>query len=82
MLAVVYVHVQGGRLRLDSLVHERLREPRLVDLVVAVAPVSDHIDDDVRVVPLAVLRRKLERARDSLGVVAVDMEYRGVERFP
>ena len=37
----------------DALVHERLRVARVVALVVAVAAVADHVDDDVLVERLA-----------------------------
>ena len=40
------IDVDHRRMRLDRLVHQRLREHRLVGLVVAVAPVAEHVDDD------------------------------------
>jgi hypothetical protein len=40
---------------LDPLVHQRLGERRLVGLVVAVAPVAPHVDDDVLLERLAEL---------------------------
>ena len=45
----------------DALVHQRLRVARVVALVVAVAPVADHVDDDVLVEPLPVTRTRAGR---------------------
>ena len=59
-----------GRLRRDLLVHQRLREARLVSLVVAVAPVADQVDQEValearrgRRTPAAPPRRRLPGRR-------------------
>jgi hypothetical protein len=62
-------------------VHERLREHRLVDLVVAVLAVTDEVDDDVAAPALAPLRRELAHAHNRLDVVAVDVEDRRVDRL-
>ena len=45
----------------DLLVEERLRVARLVPLVVAVAAVADHVDDDVVAERLPVLHREVDR---------------------
>ena len=54
--------------RVDELVHPRLRERGLVGLVVAVAAVADEVDDDVLVERLAELEREPHRpARAASG---------------
>ena len=60
---------------LHAVVEERLREHRLVCLVVAVLPVAPHLDDDVVAERLAPVDRKLRGPRARLGVVAVHMEH-------
>mmetsp|Transcript_9016 Transcript_9016/g.23642 ORF Transcript_9016/g.23642 Transcript_9016/m.23642 type:complete len:272 (-) Transcript_9016:34-849(-) len=69
------------RVALDLLVHERLREHRLVQLVVAVPPVAKHVDYHVLLEPLAVLHRKLAHAHHGLDVVAIDMKNRDAHRL-
>ena len=59
---------------LDPLVHQRLGERRLVGLVVAVAPVAPHVDDDVLLERLAELEGQPGHADARLGVVAVHVE--------
>ena len=65
----------------DRLVHQRLRVARVVALVVAVAAVAQHVDDDVLVEPLAVLERQPGHADAGLRVVAVDVEDRRLHRL-
>ena len=65
--------------RPTHLVHERLREGRLVDLVVSVAPVAHQVHDHVRVEALAPLRRELHGVDHRLDIVAVDVEDGAVE---
>ena len=63
----------------DLGVHERLRVARVVALVVAVAPVADHVDDDVLVEPLPVGERQPGDPHARLGVVAVHVEDRRLD---
>ena len=63
----------------DLGVHERLRVARVVALVVAVAPVADHVDDDVLVEPLPVGERQPGDPDAGLGVVAVHVEDRRLD---
>ena len=65
----------------DRLVHQRLGVAGIVALVVAVAAVADHVDDDVLVERLAVFERQLGNAHARLGVVAVDVEDRRLHRL-
>ena len=65
----------------DRLVHQRLRVARVVALVVPVAAVAPHVDDDVLVEPLAVLERQPGHPDARLGVVAVDVEDRRLHRL-
>ena len=65
----------------DHLVHARLRERGLVALVVAVAPVADHVDDDVLLERLAERERELHHAHARFGVVAVHVEDRRLHRL-
>ncbi len=69
----------GRRQRPDPLVHQRLGEGRLVALVVAVAAVAEHVDDDVAVELVAVLGGDARDVDDRLGVVAVDVEDRRLD---
>ena len=70
------VQATHGLLRLDQLVHERLRHRRVVALVVTAAAVAHHVDDDVLVERLAVLEREFRDADAGLRVVTVDVEDR------
>ena len=66
---------------LDLVVHERLGERRLVALVVAVAAVADHVDDDVLAEGLAEVERQLADVDDGLGILAVDVEDRHLDHL-
>ncbi len=57
----------------------RLRVGGLVGLVVAVAAVADHVDDDVAAPALAVGHRQAHRRGAGLDVVGVDVDDRHVE---
>ena len=65
----------------DRLVHQRLGVARVVALVVAVAPVAPHVDDDVLVELLAVLERHARHTHAGLRIVAVDVEDRCLHRL-
>lgn len=75
--------VQGadGALRLDEVVHERLRHRGVVALVVAASAVADEVDDDVAVELLAVRERQVGDAGHGLRVVAVHVEDRRLDRL-
>ena len=61
------VDLAHRRLLVDERVHERLREARLVALVVAVLAVAVHVDDDVLLEALAELHREARDLDDGLG---------------
>ena len=65
----------------DRPVHQRLGVARVVALVVPVAAIAPHVDDDVLVEPLAVLEGELGDPGTRLGVVAVDVEDRRLHRL-
>ena len=65
----------------DLGVHERLRVAGVVALVVTVAAVADHVDDDVLVEPLAERERQPGHAHARLGVVAVHVEDRRLDHL-
>ncbi len=69
------------RVRVDELVHPRLRERGLVGLVVAVAAVADEVDDDVLLELVAELERQAHHAHRGLGVVAVHVEDRRLDHL-
>ena len=73
------IDVDHGRMRLDRLVHQRLREHRLVGLVVAVAPVAEHVDDDRLLELLAELGGDLGDVHHRFRVVAVHVEDRRLD---
>ena len=66
-------------MRGDHPVHQRLREGRVVGLVVAVAAVADEVDDDVALERVAERRRQPRRLHRGLRVVAVDVEHRRLD---
>ena len=70
------VELAHRRVRVDELVHARLRERGLVGLVVAVAPVADEVDDDVLLELLPELEREAHHPHRGFGVVAVHVEDR------
>ena len=65
----------------DLLVEQRLREARLVALVVAVAAIADHVDHDVLPEALAPLHRHLHAVHDGLGLVAVHVQDRHLDHL-
>ena len=65
-----------GRMRRDRLVHHRLRERRLVALVVSVAPVADEVDQEVEAEARAVLPRQPRRLEARDRIVRVDVHDR------
>ena len=70
------IDVDDGRMRFDALVHRRLREHRLVRLVVTVTAIAEHVDDDGLLEALAELGRDLGDVDDGFRAVAVDVEDR------
>ena len=68
-------------MRADEPVHDRLGERRLVALVVAEAPVAEHVDDDGLVELLPVFGRDLGAEHHRLGIVAVDVEDRRLDEL-
>ena len=50
-------------------------------LVVAPAAIADQIDDHVRLEMLAEFHRQARRMHDGFGIVAVDVEHRGLDRL-
>src|SRR5437867_2207800 len=58
----------------DLLVHHRLREGRIVELVVPVPAVADEVDEDVFLEALAKADGQAGRLHRGLGVVAVHVE--------
>ena len=63
------------------LVHQRLRERRLVAFVVPVAPVAKHIDDDGMLEFLPELGRNLGSKHHCLRVVAVGVKDRRLDHL-
>ena len=70
------VELAHAAVRADQLVHLGLGERRLVGLVVAEAPVADHVHDDVLAERLAERERELDDAHARFGIVAVHVEDR------
>src|SRR6202011_5795783 len=64
---------------LDYVVHQRLRVGGLVRLVVAEAPITDQVDDDVATELLTKRGRESDRADAGGDVVRIDMNNRQVE---
>ena len=57
----------------------RLRERRLVALVVPVLAVAAQVDERVAMEPLAEVDREIDDLRDGLGILAVDVEDRDLQ---
>ena len=68
-----------GGVALDLPVHQRLGVGGVVALIVAVLAIADHVDDDVFLEPLPVLEGDLDGADAGVGVVAVDVQNRGLD---
>jgi hypothetical protein len=62
----------------DDLVHQRLRDHRLVLLVVAELAEADDVDDDILLEGLAELDAKLGNQRHRFRIVAIDVEDRRI----
>ena len=77
------LRVKGSHrpLRLDEVVHERLRHGRVVALVVSATTVTDEVDHNIVLKRLTIPNGKFGNADDGFGVVAVDVENRGLHRF-
>ena len=75
------VELPNGFLVPDLLVEQRLREARLVALVVAVPAVADHVDHDVLPEALAPLHRDLHAVHDGLGLVSVHVQDRRLDHL-
>ena len=65
----------------DGVIHHRLRERRLVALVVAVPAIAEHVDDDGLLEALAELGGDLGAMHDGFGIVAVDVEDRRLDHL-
>ena len=68
-----------ARLLPDPLVHERLREGRLVAFIVAMPPVADHVDHDGLVELLAEFGRHTRAVNDGFRIVAIHVENRRLD---
>src|SRR3546814_5488488 len=58
----------------SDLVHQRLREARLVSFVVTEAAIAPHVDHDVAVKRLTEFDRHLAGERHRLRIIAIHME--------
>lgn len=65
------VLLRGRGHALDLLVHDWLREARLVDLVVSIVTITDHVKHDIFAVLAPVLDRKPARFNHGDGVRGV-----------
>ncbi len=75
------VNLQRRGMRGDLLVHHRLGERRLVALIMAVAAIAEHVDDDRLVEFLPELDRDLGSEHHGFRIVAVDVEDRRVDHL-
>ena len=64
---------------LDDGVHDRLREHGLVNLIVAILPVADKVNDDILVPGGPPLGREVGDQHHRLGIVGVDVEDGSVD---
>ena len=70
-----------ARMPRDFAIHQRLRHQRLVLLVVAVAAVAHHIDDNVAPEFLPIIDRHLRREQGGFRIVAAEMHDRRFDHF-
>ena len=75
------VDLPRGRMAVDRPVHQRLGEGRLVALVVAEAPVAEHVDHHVLLEGLAELDGDARDMDDRLRIVAVDVQDRRLDHL-
>ena len=75
------VDLARGGMVADRLVHQRLGERRLVALVVPVAPVAEHVDDDGMLEFLPELGRDLGGEHHRFRIVAVDVKDRRLDHL-
>ena len=65
----------------DGLIHEWLRENRLILLIVSISPVSDNINEDVFIELLPVSHGNLHALVKDIRHVSVDMNHWSVDSF-
>ena len=70
------INLHGGFMRTDVLVHDRLRERRLITLIVAEAAVAEHVDHHRLVEFHPVFDRNLGRKNHRFRIIAVAVEDR------
>src|SRR5579872_5359762 len=58
----------------DLLIEKRLRDCRIVDLTVPMAPVTDQVDDDVGAEFIAIFGGNAGDANDRVNVFGIDVE--------
>ncbi len=73
---LIGVELARARMLVDLLVHQRLRDHRLVGLVVAEPAEADEVDEDVAMELLTVVHRDLDGEQAHLRIVAVDVQDR------
>src|SRR5262245_49177437 len=75
------VDFDRARMLGDAPIHQGLGEGGLVGLVVAEAPVAEHVDDDRLAEALAVLRGDLGDIDHGLGIVAIHVKDRRIDHL-
>ena len=73
---LVGVELARARVQRDLLVHQRLRDHRLVGFVVPEPPETDEIDEHILVELLPVVERQFDCQQAHFGIVAVHVEDR------
>mmetsp|Transcript_13004 Transcript_13004/g.26703 ORF Transcript_13004/g.26703 Transcript_13004/m.26703 type:complete len:316 (+) Transcript_13004:1254-2201(+) len=77
----LFVYFQSGRMPGDGLVQFRLGKHRLIQFVMAIATVTDHVDDDIRTPLVSPFNRRLEGTRHSNWIITIAMKDRTIERL-
>ncbi len=75
------IEIERGRMRADLLVHQRLRESRLVAFVVAEAAIAEHVDDDRLLELLPEFGRDLGGEHHRFRIVAIGVEDRRLDHL-
>ena len=68
------INLPKRRMSLDGLVKERLRDGGIVDFAVAMATISNHVDDDVGAEGVAVFERHASHANDGVHIFRIHVK--------
>ncbi len=77
----IEIALANGRLLVDLLVQEGLRERRLVPLVMSATAVAVHVEHDITLEALAEIHGQVHHLGDALRILAVDVKNRDLQHL-